>query len=157
MLLTANNPELFSAQEDLRKRTINNHVDELVAAGHLVKKPAGQAFVYYLADRETRSRQHTYTRCGWAIYRDTAYATIELTEYHERPHDSTGPPAQFVLCRVCQNDVVNAIMGNDQNIGDYLTFTPGTSQPTNSRNSATTTPSRLSRKQHPSTASNYSC
>lgn len=24
-----------------------------------------------------------------------------------------------MVCRVCQNDVVNAIMGNDQNIGDY--------------------------------------
>jgi len=120
---TSEEPVLTAAEiageTGLQKRTINNHVDELVAAGRLKRKSAGQAFVYYLADRETRDRQHTCTRCGWAIYRDTAHATIELTEYHDRPHDPTSPPTQFVLCRVCENDVVNAIMGNDQNIGDY--------------------------------------
>jgi hypothetical protein len=120
---TSEEPVLTAAEiageTGLQKRTINNHVDELVAAGRLKRKSAGQAFVYYLADRETRDRQHTCTRCGWSIDRDTAYATIEVTPYHDRPHEPSDPPSQFLVCRVCENDVIDAIMGEDQNIGDY--------------------------------------
>lgn len=108
----------IAAEVDLSQRTVNNHMDDLVESGRLEVTKIGNANAYYLPT-DSKSADHTCVRCGRAIYRDHAYAKLELSEYKTHRHDPDTPPSLYIICRLCLNDVVNFLHSSDGSIGDY--------------------------------------
>jgi biotin operon repressor len=108
----------IAAELGFSKRAVNDHMDDLVESGRLKVTKIGNANAYYILS-DSASADHTCVRCGRAIYRDHAYAKLELSEYKTQRHGPDTPPSLYIICRLCLNDVVNFLHSLDGSIGDY--------------------------------------
>lgn len=103
---------------DYSKRTINNHIGDLVDENRVVSTKIGNATAYYIPRENYPSHElpeHHCKRCGREIYDTNDHIRVESTSVQgDDRHEQL-----YVLCRFCQSDLVSWLHGDDGSMYDY--------------------------------------
>lgn len=114
--------QMLAEELDVSVRTINNHIDELVAEERIQTSQIGNATAYYVpfSDQHFFDKpDHACVRCGRAVHTAYDHAKIEFTTYFENGNTSPEEADFHVFCRFCFSDFTDWVYQDTESIGDY--------------------------------------
>jgi hypothetical protein len=125
-LRNADDPALSAkklAEElDVSVRTINNHVDGLVAEGRVETSQIGNATAYYIPFEDLPAHKkpdHTCARCGREVDEGHDFAKLEVDTYFFRGNLESETSDFHLFCRFCYSDFVSWAHGDVGAVGEY--------------------------------------
>jgi len=125
-LRNADDPALSAkklAEElDVSVRTINNHVNDLVAEERVVTSQIGNATAYYIPFEDLpphKKPDHTCARCGREVEELHDFAKVEVDTYFARGNLEGDTADFYIFCRFCYSEFVPWAHGDDGSMGEY--------------------------------------
>lgn len=111
----------LAGELDVSVRTINNHVNALVADDRVATTQIGNATAYYIPFEDLPTHQkpdHTCRRCGREILEYYDFAKLSAHTYFVRGNSESETADFYVFCRFCYADFISW-MEDSSRIGAY--------------------------------------
>lgn len=103
---------------DYSKRTVNNHMGDLVEEGRVQTTYVGNATAYYIPQEDYPPHKlpdHHCKRCGREVNENQDLGRVASTvEYGDEK-----TTYRYILCRFCQSDLTSWLNGDDGSMYDY--------------------------------------
>lgn len=124
-LRSADDPALsakkLSDELDVSVRTINNHVDDLVADKRVATTQIGNATAYYVPFEDLPNHKkpdHICARCGREVNERHDFLKVDMDTYFVRGNFEEESSDFFIFCRFCHADFISWVM-DPAAIGEY--------------------------------------